>query len=481
MKKFRNFFLMAAVALVGFSSCDNNEDVGPEVVEGESYLAISLGGVLGTRNAGDPGVIEAPGVDTPGTIQLVHAQVFVLNSANTVIHSQEISTAAGAITVLREDGTFDNANASLNLRVQLTNRIYVVGNTPAGQRAALAGLQNLDAIHAFTSAIATQANYVNVVLANLNGTPVVISSGEVVTGQPPVGVPNPVGAEMRHVNVSINPVISRLELHDVNSVPGYHSIVRTVTRRFYAANGDFLHQTVQDEPIQARFHSWDLTGVFVDNTFANFTYGGHGTGMRFTGMNDNVQLLDILAGNVAGVTMGYHITAGGPWTGNVANNFVARPANNDVWAFNVASGPVYLGGNPAPPGVTPARLVPRLIIRLENISWVPHEDYDWRIGPTGPITGNPVAHYNFGAPIPITGGATGADGIRFITVTGYTNVPVFQRGYIYRIGYTVSGSNGFSFTLDDIEDIVVINPEDLNVRVQVRIQEWRLFGTTPSW
>ena len=474
MKKFRNFFLMAAVALVGFSSCNNNENYNP-AVEGEGYLAISLGGVItppDLRAGAASGTIEAPGTGLVGEITLTHARVFVVNSIGAVTHTQEISTVPGEITVLSENG----ANL-LNQRVQLTDRIFVVANTPAAQQADLAALPNLDAINEFTSAITTQANHTTVVLANVNRVAVPVSSGAVVTGDGlPQGTPNPAGAELRHVNVRVNPVISRLELHDVNSVEGWHPTTRTVTRNYFDAAGNPIGAPVtQVETIQGRFVGWTLTGVFVDNTFANFTYGGFGTEARFLGMRTAPQVAAHLAAN----EVPYYVV--GSWPADPAT-MIARPnvANNDVWAFNVASGLVYAGGTALVPGpgVTQPRHVPRLIIRLENISWLPHPDYDWRIDDNGdPITGDPVAANNFGAPIPITAN----DGVRFITVTGYTGVPVFERGNIYRIGTTVPNSDGFTFTLDDIYDIIVINPEDVNVRVRIEIQPWRLVSTTPFW
>ena len=444
MKKFKNFFLAAvAVAMFGLTSC-NNDDVKPYIVEGESYMAIRLGGVVATRDA-STGHLEAPGLETPGTIQLEHAHVFVLNSVGGVIHSQGIAT--DAVTILTVDGT----PAGDNRRVLLTNTIYVIGNTPEDYRAGLAALTSLAQINAFFSAITEQPDYAYVVLANVNGVPIPVSAGSPVAA--PIPGNNPAD-EMREVTVTVSPVISRLELHDVNSVEGYHPTTLEVTRSVFDESTGSTTTTTTVETIQARFYGWEVTGVFLDNTFGNFTYGGHGNDVRWMGLTTYAQLQDLLDDDL----VPYYIV--GNWPANAS--MVAAPPAPNVWAFNVASGVVV-------EDVTLNRRVPRLIIRIENASWVPHEDYDWRVDAE---TGDPLATF---------GDAIEIEGISFITVTGYVGVNAFTRGNIYRIGSTVNGSDGFTFTINSIIDELPINPEYLDVRVRVEIQEWQWFPTTPIW
>ena len=431
MKKFKSLFLAAAIAF-GFAACNNDENY-YIVEEGSTYMTISLGGVVSTRNAGT-GALEAPGVETAGTIQLGHAQVFVINSAGAVTHSQSIPTSG--VTIL----TVDGSPTGNNLTVQLTNRIFVVGNTPTAQRGALAGLNTLQEILDFTSAIATQADYTGVVLSNVNAAPVAVSSGTAVSA--PIPGNNP-AAEMREVTVRINPVISRLELHDVNAVAGYRPTTLEITRTVYDPGTSTTTTTTAVETIQARITAFTVTGVFLDNTFGNFTYAGGGTGLRELGTMTNDQLVAALAaGNVP-----YYIL--GTWTGTAATAAdvaIARPLNDQVWAFNVASSNV-----------------PRLIVRFENLTWMPAAADDWR--PAGERD-----------PIVVAGGP------RFITVTGYEGINAFTRGNIYRIGSAVDGSDGFGLTVNDILDMpIVINPQGVNVRVGIAVQEWRWFPTTPIW
>ena len=430
MRKFKSLFLVAAALVFGLSSC--NKDAITNNIEGEAtYMTISLGGVVSTRDA-STGVTEAPGVYTPGTIQLTHARVFVLNAAGGVVHSQEINvTNLAEPTILTVDGT----PTGNNLRVLLAHSIYVVGNTPYDQRYALSNLQTLGAIHAFYSTITTQGDYTEVVLANVNAAAIPVSRGTVVSGTIPGQNP---GTEMRNVVVRINPVISRLELHNVNAVQGYHDATLTIPRRFYDENNNFLREETNVETIQAQIVGFDVTGVFLDNTFGNFTYAGGGTNLRNLGTLTNAQLEYALENN----EVPYYIID--TWTAN--DNLVAAPASGHVWAFNVASSNV-----------------PRLIIRLANIQWKPRAADDWR------------QENERHDPITITG-------IRFITVTSYTGINTFERGNIYRIGLGVDGSAGFTLTVNDVVDApVVINPEGVNVRVGVEVQEWRFFPTTPNW
>ena len=432
MKKFKNFFLAAvAVAMFGLTSCNNDDVINPIVPEeGAASLAIRLGGVVSVRSAGETGVIEGQASNAGGTIQLDHAQIFVLNSANEVVHTQGISTTT--TTILTDDGT----SAGDNLLVQLTDRIFVVGNTPAGYLADLEDLDTLAEILAFTSAIATQDDYAYVVLANVNGTAIVVNTGSVYAGTIPGNNP---GDELRELTININPVISRLELHNVNAFADYR--VNEMLVRTYEPCGILYDEDFVD--IYARVAGFTVTGVFVDNTFEYFTYGGAGTDLRFLGVNNN-------AGLMANLSEVYHIE--GTWaaeTGIVANQLVARAAAPvsgvpQVWAFNVASSNV-----------------PHLIVRFENITWAPRADYDWR-GADRYDVNSDLVYFEIPGPV-------------FITVTGYTGVTTFQRGNIYRV-------SGFDLEVSDLvilEDI--INPEGVNVRVGVQVQEWNWVNTSPTW
>jgi hypothetical protein len=432
MKIFKNSILaLAAIALISFSSC-NNDDANINIVEegDPTTVAIRLSGVVNVRNAAT-GTTEEAGSTAAGTIKLDHAHVFVLNSAGDVLHQQNLPITG--TTVLTEDGT------TTPIEVLPTSRIYVVGNTPTAQRTALAALTSLDAIHKFTSAIETQDKYQHVVLANVNANPVTISNGVFTAGT--------AGSSDRYaVTVSINPVISRLELHQViaKKTSSFNLEVKHLDE-----NGGEI-KTVQ-ETLTGEIVGFNVTGIWVDYTYGNFTYEGGGEEGTLRFEDDDEKDPVVLAAMPVQIT---GVNRPAAPTGPAGNQVLAAKPETagEVWAFNVASSSV---------NVLP--LVPRLIVRIDNVKYKLDEDSDkkmeaahgddsWTLGVT----------HDFGKP-------------SFITVTRYSDVTNgFVRGYIYQIDGT------FEFGLGDL-GIEVINPSEVEVEVGVRIQEWRAFPTTPSW
>ena len=305
MKKFKSFLLVAAALVMGLASCNSETN---EVVEtAPKQLSVRIGGVVGPR------AIEAPGVATPGTIQLTNAHLFVISSANTVVHYQELTIGAGDNQAQHPQGEL------VTEPVASDARIYVLGNVPSGVD--VSNLTTLAAINDFAQSITTQENYREVVLANVNATPTAIVAGE----QPhPTAPGNEVDA---HVLVEVNPVIARMELHSLR------------TPDTFDANG-------------FRITGFRVVGVFVDSHAPSFTFGGSYSG-ALTQIGTNTQGGVTTSNFVADVNLATYDA--GVWTGGweaTGTPLTARPHETHVWAYNVAADAV---------------LYPRLVIRLADI------------------------------------------------------------------------------------------------------------------
>jgi hypothetical protein len=263
-----------------------------------------------------------------------------------------------------------------------TSRIYVVGNIPATLLSAVTGQSTLNGILTLVSDIEVLEgyNYTGVVLANNNGLPAVMDN---VTAAAP-GSGNYGTAD---VSITLSPLISRLELVQVQGA------------------GNIL--------------SFDVTGVFVDDYHTGFTWSGGNSG------NSGANGLNFYTHGQATPILAY-----APWFHDAgewpSDNLVATPATvlipNAVWAYNL-----------------PSRGLPRLFIRLENVTAA-------------------------------AGFLVDPNKVYYVTVTGYTGLgsATFERGKIYRIG----GANGITF--DETQIAEVPNPDGVDLTLTVLIQEWQI-------
>jgi len=355
--KTRIILAIAAVAFaIGFAGC-NKENAGVPSSAEMTQLSIRINGVVSTR------AVELPGSGTKGTIQVPAGNnhtVFVISPQGDVVKYvnldvNEATSPAGQV---------------LPASVRADSRIYIICNIPAEDVATIQTLTTFNAIKAAASQMATQSDYTQVALANLTGEPVGFNA---VDGK-------------ATVNITISPLVSRLELMKVRATAN--------------ANGDAIS-------------AFTVTGVYVDDYYPAFTYTGGGSGTpfaqgqgdTFTGIGDT----------------GEWIAAGTP--------LAAMPDAGKLWAHQVAS-----------------KGVPRFIIRLEDVKYIP----------------------NGGSEIALTE-------TYYLTVSGYTSginpVTNLERGKIYRIG----SSNGIAFTYDDLS--LVPNPIDINLTVMVSIEEWEIEDT----
>ena len=309
MKKM--FFLMAAVAAMILSSCAN------EVAEDEKEmvtLTIKLSGIAKTR------AVEAPAA--ANQVVLSNGYIFVMRPFGEIEFYEPLNVAQATGT-----------GQTLTTTVLTDWRVYIIGNVPSTvTTTVLNGLSTFADIQALASYIGTQTDYKQVALANSDGLPAII-------GLPSSGVSS--------VNVSIKPLISRLELGNVSADPSG----------------------------QDQFTAFAVTGVFLDDYFPDFTFGGGHSGSIFS---QGVSTTFTGVGDIPAT----------PWVAT-GTPLSATPAGGDVWAYNVAS------GDPT-----------RLIIRLTGVKY------------------NPAGG---GAEVDLSANTY------YLTVWGYgTTFTIFERGKVYR-------------------------------------------------
>ena len=393
MKKFKSLFLVAAALMVGFSSCNNDYDA--PYVPGEPEpitLRIARLAPRGTAS------VETPGTDAQGTILLENGYIIVFNQMGVRVHSEvlDVTAAMGPGQQLAE-----------LIPSPLTAGVMVIGNIPEDVAFPPGGLNTPLQVRQFAAIMTTQYNYRTPVLLNAD----ILNRSHLheltIIESPLAPIVRNFVDNRYEANVLIQPSITRLELHALTAVADEYG----------------------------RIDSYTITGVFLDDYYQQFTFGGWADGMLWRVRQDASRL-------VLGM---YRPEHGAPWSG-VANTPVS-PAGNDVWTFNAAAR---------------GSLVPRMIIRVEDIMWSPRNPAD----PTQFL------------------GSRAMQGNRYITVTGYTTQwpvqaqpnPVYQiplrhgllRGHIYRLG----GVDGLEFGPGNLH--YVPNPDGEYVTVFVDILEWIL-------
>ena len=262
MKKVSFFSMLAAAALmVGVTGC--SKEGGSNPGSDLKQVSIKISGVIqqGSR------AVEAPGQTAAGTITLTGGHIFVIDPLGAVTHKEALNVAQAT-----------NAGQTLGASVSADSRVYIIGNIPAADQATIAALTNWSGIQAATSAMTTQSDYTEAALANSNGAPAAITVNA--------------GGTTASVDVSIKPLISRLELVQVKG--------------------------------GANITAFTVTGVYVDSYYPSFTYGGsysgtifsQGQGATFSGIGDE-----------------------DTWAAT-GNPLAVSPdlGDDELWAHNVASG-----------------------------------------------------------------------------------------------------------------------------------------------
>ncbi len=375
MKKI--IFLFVALAAMMFASCRKEQTGGEEAVK-PARLTIKIAGTPGTR------LTEPPASTDPGTIQITGGHIFVISPTDEVTDSEPLQPAlawgdSAPGQVLADDVPGDS-------------RIYIVCNIPAGSD--VASQTSLANIKVLEAAMTSQTDYTTVALANVDGEPVLIDVDDSVTPD----IDNQATVEAT-VTVQVNPLISRVELGKVTGGP--------------------------------KITSFTVAGVYVDDWYPNFTYGGLFGGTKYEQHQSTA--FDGNALKNEGSWIAIEDVPGTP-------PLYATPTTpGNVWAYNVAAGGL-----------------PRLLIAIDNLKFMYDDDDD---------SGTPDIEM------------TETERV-YLTVTGYevggNSLPAFERGKIYSIGGGVSG-DGIVFNPDDPG--FTPNPEGVTLRVFVTVKEWELVAT----
>lgn len=248
-------------------------------------------------------------------------------------------------------------------QVTLDSKIYVVANIPSSDYTRISQMSRLENIKAATSLIALQQGVVPVA-ANQNGQEASIMAD--------VDDPTRATAEL-----SLVPVISRLE---IGAIQGGND-----------SEGEITGFTVE--------------GIYIDRFFDKFTYSGGGED-------------EVIFENVADLTT-WALKDEDSWPSDGDN--IARPDDDQVWAYNVAAGGL-----------------PLIIVKLSDITWIP----------TGGVEQDRPGTY-------------------YLTVTGYRSTTVFAPGQVYRVGLVnqTTGDSDFTFGPENLGITPNETPLDLTLTV----------------
>ncbi len=392
---------MAAAAVTLFASCAK-EETGTIADKNMGTVTIKVAGV----NASETRAIEAPGSTTTGTIQLDATKkhrVFVLNATGGVIHTQELAQATLTTgEILKEEVE----SVMVPKLVPNDSEIYVFCNISSAESSALAAKTTLAAIKAYESDITAQTDYTKPALSNrTSNSQALVETTAAANGNP----------AQYTATITIAPLISRLELV---SVKGGADII-----------------------------SFNVAGVYVDDYYSNFNFGGLGAGTLFyqaqgTTYTGNAFYKDETV-----------IASAGAKGAAVAQN-PAVEEEDRVWAYNVAPSiatPFKSTGTVGEIGYKAYYKVPRLLIKLTDVKYTNKgEDL---------ISEEDDTTETKDMWLTITGYGSEADGANF----------KFERGKIYRIG---TSENAFEFNPGDGGGTP--NPTNVQMTVKVTIAEWVL-------
>ncbi|MDR0334114.1 MAG: hypothetical protein LBI15_11730 [Dysgonamonadaceae bacterium] len=369
------FFMTALAAAMLFSACSKEE-----VDNSTTTLTVKV-------EAAASRAIQAPGTTNP--ITLANGVIFLLAPDGTV----NSATALNPSQVMGSGQVFTGVPSS--------SRVFIVANAPAAAQTALLAATSFADIQAVTTdALGYQSTlYSNVALSNADGYPAHIT------------IVNPATAT---VNVSISPVIARLELAGI-------------TGGEYTDPANTQNMT--------RIVGFEVLGVFLDSYFPEFTYTGGGYGTL-------VEINQTEVANPAVTWTGIQDRPTAPATAWTASGTppIAIPGAGQVWGYNV-----------------PATTLSPLVIAVHIVTYETSTD-----GGTTWVAGS--GSYMGIQYITVSGFN--------VTIGGNTGLATqFDRGHIYQIP-----ASGLVFTTNNLHETP--NPVDVDLTVNVTIQNWTLVPTT---
>ncbi len=377
-------FIFAAAVLVGLAlaGCTKDNPVAQDDANARLVLRITNTSPRDTR------AVEAPGDETEDLLKdaLLTDQSFIFvfdRLGNIVEEAVKIETAALGTT-----------GQLLDFGVPSDAFVYVVANIPSGEVTAVTALTTLEAVQEYTSGIELQVGmFETPTMANVGGaaTRIGLATEQEVEDETLL---------LAEVTVQIKPVISRLELSAIQA----------------SALAD----------AEGTITAFDVTGVYVDDYFAEYAYNG----LAIEGQ-DTVKMKQDASKTASWLGA---MKDEGEWS---AASLVATPDDDDteevteVWGYNVAPGGL-----------------PRLIIRLENVMYIPAAGGDPQLFSEEPY---------------------------YLTVTGYQGLGGdFTPGKVYRIG---GEGHELVFKLEHLHSTP--NPVDVRLTVLVDVVDWVFEDYTP--
>jgi hypothetical protein len=399
----KKILLMAASAAMIFTSCITEK----EVVDGDSRNV-----TVRISNAGTK-AIQAPGTAATLTATLSSGYIFLIAPNGGVVGTPTALSLGGGATDADGGGQVISG-------VPSSSRVYIVGNIASDAAGAteLIACANFPAIQAYVSDVFANQGILH------TGAPLINDDGQPAT----ITIVSPTDAT---AGVNLTPAYARLELAGVTG-------------------GEYTNPTDSDN--LTRITGFEVVGVYVDEYYEEFTYGGsYPTGASVFAQN---QLITTFAG------IGDTRVAAGDWpaTGYVATPYAGPVATLPAAAAADAGGPA---GARSWAYNVPAGSIPRLIIAVTGVTY--EETFDATAG----------------TPTWATGTDFSSTATYYLTVTGYNTAPAtplttnFVRGNIYQVS-----ASDMTFTTNDLHSTP--NPVNVDLTVTVTIGDWVIVPLIPN-
>jgi hypothetical protein len=379
-------FAMTALAVLAMTGCakENAGNGGTATEETKLVVKISADGAGKMRGIESPATNSA--TDLQGAIDFDRSEIFIIDHNGMVVDHAPLTSDATTTGQQYPNMVANNVS------------VFVVANMPAS---------DYNSVTTTTSLTAAALTGYAASMVDLNGDDG--ESWKTVTLANDTGLPTAIGtmtAGAASVSVSISPVVSRLELVQVEAEP-------------YTTNSN-------STPFITDFK---VCGVWVDDFFPRYTFDGRGMGSGTTAqptdlmnIDQDVTALDDWAEDYKMGDIAEWESAGSPAV--VSPDDTQTAAVTELWGYNVA-----------------ADALPRLVLHITGVKYT--------------IDGTTVLD-----------DLAGDD--YYLTVTGYTvsgaPLTAFTRAHVYRIG---TSSNPLVFGMDDLGAVPNANTGTLTVNVSV--------------
>lgn len=422
MKNFKNLFLVAVAALIGFSSC-NDSITDPEVEDnGTRTLAFTMHGAqTQTRQVG-------PQVEHGSQVEFLNGTLLLSDAGGNIVRFFTISDAPSTIGTPANGSPATNGQ-NINIGALTGGSPIFLEQIPATvRRATLVGNSDVNV------QIPGNIGAINSTVLNIHNQ--LIEAGEngvnlYATNQiSMIDVTNPHDDHTTwSVALNLDPTLARLELTDMT-----------------------IGGTNPRDGFVSRLVSYDVTAIFLDGFYRTATISGATNSADWVNREATNQMAEW--------------TAGSTWFPTTSSEVLFDEVNRSITVENPAEAAVI---TPSAPSITnpvwgynvfATATAPRLVIRLENVVL----NVDVICENTGSIVGNEDIEL----------------GTQFIVVSNFTQtnngpaVSSFLPGNVYRIG---AGSLWF----DERNMVVDPNETEIDLRVEVTISQWNVIMIEPGF